>query len=67
MVKVLKEEVIIKLTKPAMAHLTKEIQNYFGKQEDFAKKYNVEFVKFGEAEASNREGQEDQALSLIHI
>ena len=32
-------------------------------KEDFAKKYNVEFVKFGEAEASNREGQEDQAKS----
>ena len=34
-------------------------------KEDFAKKYNVEFVKFGEAEASNREGQEDQAKSYF--
>ena len=34
-------------------------------KEDFAKKYNVEFVKFGEAEASNREGQEDQAKSYL--
>ena len=35
-------------------------------KEDFAKKYNVEFVKFGEAEASNREGQEDQAKSYFN-